>query len=112
MKIQIVFGSENSRTRTFPLTTLTALGCLYGGLSMADHWKLLAEGKTITVEYFSVQLRKARAQLNLSPLKCHKVHYIHDNAKTACGENNKVNAGNVQLDSSRSPTVQPRPCPY
>uniref|UniRef100_A0A8R1E724 HTH_48 domain-containing protein n=1 Tax=Caenorhabditis japonica TaxID=281687 RepID=A0A8R1E724_CAEJA len=50
------------------------------------HWELLDEGKTITAEYYSAQLRKVRAQLNLSPLKCHRVHYIHDNAKTTCGE--------------------------
>uniref|UniRef100_A0A8R1EFL7 Uncharacterized protein n=1 Tax=Caenorhabditis japonica TaxID=281687 RepID=A0A8R1EFL7_CAEJA len=35
MKIKFVFGFENSRTRTFPLTMLPALGCSYGGLSMA-----------------------------------------------------------------------------
>uniref|UniRef100_A0A8R1ELQ3 Uncharacterized protein n=1 Tax=Caenorhabditis japonica TaxID=281687 RepID=A0A8R1ELQ3_CAEJA len=76
------------------------------------HWKLLGEGKTIMVEYFSVQLQKVRAQLKLSPLKCHRVQYLHDNPKTTCGKNNKVTAGNVQLDNSRLPTVQPRPCPY
>uniref|UniRef100_A0A8R1I1C4 HTH_48 domain-containing protein n=2 Tax=Caenorhabditis japonica TaxID=281687 RepID=A0A8R1I1C4_CAEJA len=76
------------------------------------HWELLDEGKTITAEYYSAQLQKIRTQLDLSPLKCHRVHYIDDNAKTTCGENNKVTAGNVQLDSSCSPIVQPRPCPY
>uniref|UniRef100_A0A8R1IGB7 HTH_48 domain-containing protein n=1 Tax=Caenorhabditis japonica TaxID=281687 RepID=A0A8R1IGB7_CAEJA len=75
------------------------------------HWELLDEDKTVTAEYYSAQLQKDRAQLNLSPLKGHRVHYLHDNAKTTCGENNKVSAGNVQLDSSRSPTVLPRPCP-
>uniref|UniRef100_A0A8R1E1G4 Uncharacterized protein n=1 Tax=Caenorhabditis japonica TaxID=281687 RepID=A0A8R1E1G4_CAEJA len=70
------------------------------------------KGKTNTAEYYSAQLQKDRAQLKLSLLKCHRVQYLHDNAKTACGENNKVRDGNVHLDSSRSPTVQPRPCPY
>uniref|UniRef100_A0A8R1DZJ1 Uncharacterized protein n=1 Tax=Caenorhabditis japonica TaxID=281687 RepID=A0A8R1DZJ1_CAEJA len=90
---------------------LPALGCLYGGLFMAcNHWKLLNEDKTITAQYYSAQ--KDSVQLKLSPLKCHRVQYLHDNAKTTCGENNKVTAGNVQLDSSRLPTVHPRPCPY
>uniref|UniRef100_A0A8R1DEZ7 Uncharacterized protein n=1 Tax=Caenorhabditis japonica TaxID=281687 RepID=A0A8R1DEZ7_CAEJA len=90
---------------------LPAVGCLYGGHDV-HHWKLLDEGKTITAEYYSAQLLKDRAQLKLSLLKCHRAQYIYDKAKTTCGENNKVTAGNVQLDSSRLPTVQLRPCPY
>uniref|UniRef100_A0A8R1IA40 Uncharacterized protein n=1 Tax=Caenorhabditis japonica TaxID=281687 RepID=A0A8R1IA40_CAEJA len=63
MKIQFAFGLGNSGTRTFPLTMLSALGCLYGGLNNGvHHWKLLDEGETITAEYYSAQLRKNRWQ--------------------------------------------------
>uniref|UniRef100_A0A8R1IHT2 HTH_48 domain-containing protein n=1 Tax=Caenorhabditis japonica TaxID=281687 RepID=A0A8R1IHT2_CAEJA len=109
--IRIWFGKFENKD--FSLDDASRFGlsvwwCVYG----VHHWELLDEGKTITAEYYSAQLQKDRAQLKLSPLKCHRVQYLHDIAKTTCDKNNKVSAGNVQLNSSRSPTIQPRPCPY
>ncbi|CAO4360666.1 unnamed protein product [Caenorhabditis nigoni] len=45
------------------------------------HWELLAEGKTITADYYSSQLRKVKAQIDSSPLKGHRIYYLHDNAR-------------------------------
>ncbi|EFP04025.1 hypothetical protein CRE_27688 [Caenorhabditis remanei] len=48
------------------------------------YWELLPEGKTITADYYSSQLQKVKSKLNTSPLHGHRVHYLHDNARSHC----------------------------
>uniref|UniRef100_A0A8R1E0E0 Mos1 transposase HTH domain-containing protein n=1 Tax=Caenorhabditis japonica TaxID=281687 RepID=A0A8R1E0E0_CAEJA len=78
--IRIWFGKFENKDFSFDDASRSELS-VWWSVHGVHHWKLLDERKTITTEYYSAQLQKVRAQLNLSPLKHHRVPYFHDNAR-------------------------------
>ncbi|PIC30905.1 hypothetical protein B9Z55_021995 [Caenorhabditis nigoni] len=54
---------------------------VWWGVDGPIYWELLPEGKTITGDFYTTQLRNLKKAVDRSALKDKKVYYQHDNAR-------------------------------